>query len=88
MLLARAGLHVVGERACACGAPILTRRKAMIRCPQCANPEWPQSEVDALCDAMADGASYAEAAALIGRTKDAVVSRWRKLVRSMGAQAV
>lgn len=75
-------------RACACGAPILTRRKATTRCPACANPEWPQVDIDALCDAMADNCSYQEAAVRIGRTKDAVVGRWRKIVRSMGAQAV
>lgn len=72
---------------CSCGAPISNRGKTG-RCAKCANPEWPQSDVDALCDAMADGASYYEAAALLGRSKDAVVGRWRKVVRSMGAQAV
>lgn len=75
------------ERACPCGAPITTRRKQTKLCPACANPEWPQADIDALCDAMADGASYAQAAEHLGRTKDAVVGRWRKIVRSMGYQA-
>lgn len=74
-------------RSCACGAPILTRRKATMRCPKCANPEWPKADVEALCDAMADGASYAGAAEILGRSKDAVAGRWRKVVRSMGWQA-
>lgn len=72
---------------CPRGASISKRAKTGL-CLKCANPEWPQSDIDALCDAMADGASYHQAAARIGRTKDAVVSRWRKIVRSMGAQAV
>lgn len=73
---------------CTCGAPITNRGKTRL-CSTCANPPaWPQSDIDALCDAMAHNCSYHEAAARIGRTKDAVVSRWRKIVRSMGAQAV
>lgn len=48
---------------------------------------WSEADDAALCDAMADGASYHQAAARIGRTKDAVVGRWRKICRSMGAQA-
>lgn len=49
---------------------------------------WSKADDDALCDAMADNCSYHEAAVRIGRTKDAVVGRWRKIVRSMGCQAV
>lgn len=48
---------------------------------------WSKADDDAMCDLMADGASYATISVALGKGKNSVVSRWRKICRSMGAQA-
>jgi hypothetical protein len=53
-----------------------------------AKSDWSPEEDAALCDVIADGGSFASAAVATGKTKNSVVSRWRKIVRAMGAQAV
>lgn len=50
-------------------------------------PIWTPALDDRLMDLMADGISFAKAGELLGRTKAACISRFKRLAESMGAQA-
>jgi len=49
--------------------------------------DWSKSENEILADMIADGKSYGEIAVALGRTRNSVICRWRKILRSMGAQS-
>lgn len=49
---------------------------------------WTDDDTDLLADMMAEGKGYGEIAAELDRTKWSVRSRWSKVVRAMGWQAV
>jgi len=41
---------------------------------------WTASETDTLCDAIAEGRTFAVAAARAGKSRSATISRWLKIV--------
>lgn len=49
---------------------------------------WTKAEDDTLAELMSEGKGHRTIAKAMGRTDDAVRGRWRKIVRSMGWQAV
>lgn len=50
-------------------------------------PLWTPALDDRLMDLMAEGKSYTVVAQALGKTKAAVVGRFKRLAESMGAQA-
>jgi hypothetical protein len=50
-------------------------------------PLWTPAQDDRLMDLLAEGFSFAKAGELLGRTKGACVSRFKRLCELMGAQA-
>lgn len=49
---------------------------------------WSKEETDRLAELMSEGKGHRTIAKAMGRSDDAVRGRWRKIVRSMGWQAV
>lgn len=50
-------------------------------------PLWTTEQDDRLMDLLAEGIGFAKAGELLGRTKGAVVSRFKRLCELMGMQA-
>lgn len=53
-----------------------------------ARDRWTSAEDDILADLIADGLSFSEAGRRMGRSKCSCLSRFRKIARDMGAQAI
>lgn len=58
------------------------------RCHRCVSRAWTDDETERLADLITDGKSFERAAAVLGRTKNSAISRFRQaIVRPMGWQA-
>lgn len=49
--------------------------------------KWTIEQTNMLCEFMAEGLTFAYAAKRIGKSRSAIQSRWRKVLRSMGWQS-
>lgn len=49
--------------------------------------EWPEEDVAKLCDVIADGGSFADAAKVLGRGRVSCIARFRRLANRLGWQA-
>jgi DNA-binding NarL/FixJ family response regulator len=48
---------------------------------------WTERETEILCETIADGLSFGEAAKRVNKSRPAIQSKWRKIVRALGPQA-
>lgn len=52
------------------------------------NETWTPDQTDRLCDVIADGGSFADAARVLGVSKNAALSRFERVKKALGPQAV